>query len=127
MTPTAEERRKEYYRRFDPLAVVGPELHKHGGYDPENEGGQRDTGSKGGHDTDLRSYLESRFQQIDLKIDKLLAADRVPPVPVPPVPPVPVVPQPTWSPGHTPTPSPGYTRNYAVKTFRTYFIIHEEF
>ena len=73
MTSTAEERLQEYYRQFDPLVVVGPELHKHGGYDPENEAGHRETHSKGGHDNDLRSYIESRFEQIDLNIDKLLA------------------------------------------------------
>ncbi|KAK2646199.1 hypothetical protein Ddye_021394 [Dipteronia dyeriana] len=37
LSPTQEERRQEYYRQFDPLAVVGPELHKDGGYDLENE------------------------------------------------------------------------------------------
>ena len=128
LTPTAEERLQEYYRQFDPLAVVGPELHKHGGYDPENQGGRRETDSKRGHDNELRSFIESRFEQIDLKIDKLLA-DRVhgpvPPVPVPPVPPipvapvptVPVAPEPTWSAGYTPTWSAGYTPTYAVKTF----------
>ncbi|KAK0603230.1 hypothetical protein LWI29_002724 [Acer saccharum] len=97
LTPTVEERLQEYYRQFDPLAVVGPELHMHGGYDPENEAGHRETRSKKGYDNDLRSYIESRFKQIDLKIDKLLA-DRVhvpvPPVPVAPVPPVPVTPVP---------------------------------
>ena len=99
--------------------VVGPELHKHGGYDLENEAGHRETRSKGGHDNDLRSYIEYRFEHIDLKINKLLA-DRV----HVPVPHVPVAPQPTWSAGYTPTASAGYTRSYAVKTFRTYFIHH---
>ncbi|KAK0603227.1 hypothetical protein LWI29_002679 [Acer saccharum] len=121
LTPTAEERLQEYYRQFNPLVVVGPELHMHGGYDLENEAGHCETRSKGGYDNDLRSYIESWFEQIDLKIDKLLA-DRVHvPVPVPlvlvpPVPPIPVTPQPTWS--------AGYTSSYAVKTFRTYLIHH---
>ncbi|TXG48876.1 hypothetical protein EZV62_024751 [Acer yangbiense] len=30
LTPTAEERLQEYYRQFNSLAVVGPELHMHG-------------------------------------------------------------------------------------------------
>ncbi|KAK0578970.1 hypothetical protein LWI29_019163 [Acer saccharum] len=143
LTPTAEERLQEYYRQFDPLAVVGPELHMHGGYDPENEAGHRETRSKEGYDNDLRSYIESRFKQIDLKIDKLLA-DRVhvpvppvpvapvppvpvtpvPPVPVAPVPPVPVAPQPTsqptWSAGYTPTWSAGYTRSVEESSMRRY-------
>ncbi|KAK0583210.1 hypothetical protein LWI29_034634 [Acer saccharum] len=115
--------------QFDLLAVVEPELHMHGGYDPENEAGHRETRSKGegGYDNDLRSYIESWFEQIDLKIDKLLA-DRVhvpvPPIPVapvphvpvapiPPVPPIPVAPQPTSQ----PTWSAKYTRSYVITAF----------
>ncbi|KAI9161555.1 hypothetical protein LWI28_018614 [Acer negundo] len=90
-------------RRFDPLAVVGPELHKHVGYDPENEAGRRGTR---GHANDLRSYIESCFEQIDLKIDKLRADIHAL------VPPVPIASQPTWS--------TEYTRSFAESSIRRY-------
>ncbi|KAK2651650.1 hypothetical protein Ddye_011506 [Dipteronia dyeriana] len=92
LSPMQDERRQEYYRQFDPLAVVGPKLHKDGGYDLENEPSRRgrrgralqasidtEIRSKMNHDSfscrqsfnELRSYIDSRFEQMDLKIDKL--------------------------------------------------------
>ncbi|KAI9153371.1 hypothetical protein LWI28_010339 [Acer negundo] len=41
LTLMAEERLMKYYRRFKPLAIVGAELDKHGGYDMEETGEQR--------------------------------------------------------------------------------------
>ncbi|KAK2646236.1 hypothetical protein Ddye_021431 [Dipteronia dyeriana] len=92
LSPTQEEKRQEYYRQFDPLAVVGSELHKDVGYDLEKEPsrcGRRGRAPQASIDTEsrlkmnhdpfscrqsfnkLRSYIDSRFEQMDLKINKL--------------------------------------------------------
>ncbi|KAK2652748.1 hypothetical protein Ddye_012604 [Dipteronia dyeriana] len=57
LSPTQEERRQEYYRQFDPLTVVGPELHKDEGYDLENEPsrhGRRGRAPQASIDTEIR-------------------------------------------------------------------------